>query len=137
MKMRFQMFVPVAVSAAVAMSVVAPIRAAEKEVPHISHAELTKAIQQKRVVLLDVNGTESYKSGHIPRALNFEAVQGNLKKVLPANKKALIVAYCGGPLCGAYKMGAEAAKKLGYTNIKHYSPGISGWKKSGAKVVKG
>ena len=133
--MRFQQFLPLGVSAVVAMSIAAPARAAD--VPHISHAELTKAIQSKRVVLLDVNGTDSYKSGHIPRALNFEAVQANLKKVLPANKKTLIVAYCGNEMCGAYKAGAEAAKKLGYTNVKHYSPGISGWKKSGARVEKG
>jgi rhodanese-related sulfurtransferase len=64
-------------------------------------------------------------------------VQGNLKSKLPANKKALIVAYCANPMCGAYKRAAAAAQKLGYTNVKHYSPGIMGWKKSGAKVAKG
>ena len=137
--MKFHSFVPVALSAAIAVSVAAPLSAktAAEEVPMISHAQLVKAIQNKRVVLLDVNGTDSYKSGHIPGALNFQAVQGDLKKVLPANKKALVVAYCGGPLCGAYKMGADAAKKLGYTNVRHYSPGISGWTKSGARVEKG
>jgi rhodanese-related sulfurtransferase len=43
------------------------------------------------------------------------------------NKTTLIVAYCGGPECGAYKAAADAAAALGYTNIKHYSEGISGW----------
>jgi rhodanese-related sulfurtransferase len=28
------------------------------------------------------------------------------------------------------------AVNLGYTNVKHYAPGIDGWKKSGAKVEK-
>ena len=133
--MYFKPVVPFGLSAVVAMSIVMPVRAAE--VPSISHAELVKAVQNKKVVLLDVNGSDSYKSGHIPGALDFAAVQSSLKTKLPANKKVLVVAYCGNEYCGAYKAGAEAAKKLGYTNVKHYSPGIAGWKKSGAKTAKG
>ncbi len=133
--MNVKQLLPLGLSATVAMSIVMPVRAAE--VPSISHTELVKAISAKKVVLLDVNGTESYKAGHIPGAINFETAKANLKSKLPANKNALVVAYCGNKMCGAYKMGAEAAKKLGYTNVKHYSPGIMGWKQSGAKVVKG
>ena len=48
----------------------------------------------------------------------------------------MIVSYCGGPGCGAYKRGADAAAKLGYKNIKHLSAGISGWKKAGADIAK-
>jgi rhodanese-related sulfurtransferase len=126
-------FLPLAALAAI--SIAAPSQAAE--VPSISHKALVKAIKTKKVTILDVNGTESFKAGRIPGAINFETAQANLKARLPRNKKALIVAYCGSPQCGAYKQGAEAARKLGYTNIKHYSPGISGWVKSGARVVKG
>ena len=120
--------------APLALSAALPARAAE--VPSISHAQLVKAIQAKKVTVLDVNGTESFKSGRIPTALNYEVVGSKLKTKLPANKKALVVAYCGSPQCGAYKKAAMAAQKLGYTNVKHYSPGISGWKKSGARVEK-
>ena len=49
-------------------------------------------------------------------------------------KDALIVAYCGGPSCGAYKKAIEAATKLGYTNIKHFSKGLSGWKEAGGTL---
>jgi rhodanese-related sulfurtransferase len=55
---------------------------------------------------------------------------------LPKDKNTLIVSYCGGPGCRAYKRGADAAAKLGYKNIKHLSAGISGWKKAGADVAK-
>jgi rhodanese-related sulfurtransferase len=41
----------------------------------------------------------------------------------------MIVAYCGGPACTAWKKAAQDACKLGYTNIKHFKEGISGWKK--------
>ncbi len=104
--------------------------------PEISRADLKKAIAAKDVVVIDVNGTDSFKSGHIPGAIDFVAVKENLATQLPADKNALVVAYCGSPACGAYAMAAEAAKDLGYTNVKHYSDGISGWKEAGESTEK-
>jgi rhodanese-related sulfurtransferase len=105
--------------------------------PAISTEELKKAIGEKRVTLLDVNGSESWQKGHIPGALNFEAAEASLATKLPANKDALIVAYCGNERCAAYLRGAEAAKKLGYTNVKHYAKGIQGWVKAGEPTQPG
>jgi len=102
-------------------------------VPDISLADLKQAIEDKAIVLLDCNGSKSYANGHIPGALDFEGAKVDFAKLLPKDKTALVVAYCGGPKCMAYKAGAEAATKLGYTNVKHFSGGISGWKKAGAK----
>lgn len=102
--------------------------------PDISHDELVKAIAAKQVVLLDANGTESYTQGHIPGAIDFDANKDKLADLLPKDKATLIVAYCGGPACTAYKAAAEDASKLGYTNVKHLKEGISGWKASGATV---
>ena len=104
-------------------------------VPSISQADLTKAIKDKSVTVIDVNGSDSYKSGHIPSAIDFESTK-DLQAALPADKNALVVAYCGSEYCGAYKKAADAAKKLGYTNVQHFSPGIKGWKESGAPVEK-
>ncbi len=104
--------------------------------PSISEDELQAAIASKSVVLLDANGTASYNEGHIPGALNYEAVKGNLASVLPSNKYELVVAYCGGEKCTAYQAAADDAVKLGYMNVRHFAPGISGWKSSGAKVEK-
>lgn len=97
------------------------------EYPDISIAELKKAIADKKVTVIDVNGSESFKSGHVPTAVDFTAVKGDLAAVLPKDKDALVVAYCGSPTCSAYTAAANAAKKLGYTNVKHLSAGISGW----------
>lgn len=110
--------------------------AASSHVADISQADLQAAIASKSVVLLDVNGTESYNDGHIPGAIDFEAHGKEIAKLLPADKSALIVAYCANPHCPAYKQGANAATALGYTNVKHFAPGIYGWKKSGAPVEK-
>jgi rhodanese-related sulfurtransferase len=104
------------------------------EVPDISIDALNKAIADKKVTVIDVNGTEAYKKGHIPGAIDFEAQKSKLAQVLPKDKNALVVAYCGGPQCTAYQSAAKAAKDLGYTNVKHLSAGISGWKEAGQKV---
>ena len=103
----------------------------------ISQAQLQKAINAKKVTILDANGEDSYKEGRIPTAINFYAVQDHLAKVLPKNKKALVVAYCFNPHCTAYEEAATAARKLGYTNVAHFSPGIAGWRASVAKQDKG
>ena len=103
--------------------------------PEITIDQLKSAIAAKEVTLLDVNGSQSWKEGHIPGALDYASSQANLAKVLPKNKDALIVAYCGGPSCGAYARAAKAAKDLGYTNVKHLTAGISGWKSAGEKTA--
>ena len=98
--------------------------------PDISIAELNKAIAEKKVTVIDVNGTDSYKAGHVPTAVDFATVKANLAAALPKEKDALVVAYCGSPACSAYTAAANAAVKLGYTNVKHLSAGISGWKEA-------
>ncbi len=104
--------------------------------PDISKADLDHAIAAKEVTLIDCNGTTSYAAGRIPGAMDFAVVGKDLATHLPKDKSALIVSYCGGPTCGAYKEGADAAKALGYTNVKHFSAGISGWKKAGGALDK-
>ena len=107
------------------------------EYPDISIADLKKAIAEKKVAIIDVNGTASYNQGHIPGALNYEAAKEKLATALPKDKNTLVVAYCGGPSCSAYQAGAKAAKELGYTNVKHLSAGISGWKEAKEKTEAG
>jgi rhodanese-related sulfurtransferase len=107
---------------------------AATEFPDISHDELKKAMKENKVTLIDVNGNESYQKGHIPGSINYIANEENLGAKLPKKKDALIVAYCGNERCKAYKQAAIKAKELGYTNVKHYSKGIAGWKSAGEKT---
>ena len=106
------------------------------EFPDVSIKEVKALSASRKAVIIDVNGTESYKEGRVPGALNYEAVKDKLSSVLPADKNALIVAYCGNPKCKAYLEAAEAAAKLGYKNVKHMSAGIKGWKDAGEKMDK-
>ena len=110
---------------------------AGEKFPHISHADLKQAIAERRVTLIDVNGSATYKAGHIPGALDFETAEAGMAAKLPADKGALIVAYCADEQCGAFAFAAEKARELGYTNVKHYPPGIIGWKKAGEKTEPG
>lgn len=101
------------------------------EFADVSVTEVKALAEAKSAVIIDVNGAKSYAAGHVPGALSFAAIKDNLAASLPADKGALIVAYCGNPKCGAYLKAAKAVQKLGYTNIKHMSAGISGWKEAG------
>lgn len=105
--------------------------------PDISLADLKQAIADKKVALIDVNGADSYKAGHIPGAVDFSTAKADLASKLPADKGALVVAYCGNEKCGAYASAANKAKELGYTNVKHFSGGIAGWKKAGERTEPG
>jgi len=98
------------------------------EFADISMKDVQAAAAAKSAVILDANGPGSYTTkGHVPTALDFNAIQDNLATSLPKDKSTLIIAYCGNPGCGAYLRAAKAAKELGYTNIKHMSAGIDGW----------
>ena len=107
------------------------------EFPDISVKEVNKLAESKSAVIIDVNGDESFKAGHVPGALDYASIKDNLAASLPKKKDALIVAYCGNPKCGAYLRAAKEAQKLGYTNIKHMTAGISGWKAAGMKTEAG
>src|SRR3954451_13240841 len=99
--------------------------------PDVSVSDVKAAVASKNVTLLDVNGTESWQKGHIPGAIDYMANKDNLASVLPKDKNAEIIAYCGNSRCQAYHQAAVAAKKLGYTNVKHMTVGIAGWKDAG------
>lgn len=124
------------VSLILSLGFAAAVFAASGKVPDISHADLQTAIAKKSVTVLDVNGTDSFKEGRIPGAIDYIANKEKLASLLPKDKAALVVAYCGNEYCTAYQAAASAAVALGYTNVKHYSPGIDGWKKTGAKLEK-
>ena len=107
------------------------------EYPDISIGDLEKAIKAGKVVVIDVNGKNSQtKRGVIPTAVAFSDAKALAKQLSKSKKDTLVVAYCGGPTCNAYKKGASAAEKLGFKNVKHLSAGISGWLKAGKKLVK-
>ena len=103
----------------------------------ISIQDLDAAIKAGKVTVIDVNGSDSYTGkGHIPGAIDFAVSQEKLASILPQDKNQLVVAYCSGPACPAYKKAADAASQLGYSNVKHLASGINGWLEAGMPVEK-
>ena len=95
----------------------------------IDMKEMTKIVKSSSATIIDVNSDKSFAKSHIPGSVHFNANKKNLAKVLPKDKDAMIVAYCGGKMCTAWQRAAEKACEMGYTNIKHFSEGITGWNK--------
>lgn len=107
------------------------------EFADVSVKEVKALVKEKKATIIDVNGSDSYAKRHVPGALDFDVIEKDLAKALPADKDSLIIAYCGGPKCNAYQAAAKAAAELGYKNVKHMSAGISGWVEAGMKTEKG
>ena len=127
------LFLGLNVSGVMAQPVLASESSGFKEV---SIQELDGIVAAKNATIIDVNSAKSYTDGHIPGAVSFAKAKANLADVLPKDKSALIVAYCGGPLCTAWEEAAAKAKQLGYSNIKHFKGGIKVWKEAGKSVEK-
>jgi rhodanese-related sulfurtransferase len=104
----------------------------ESNYPEISKTELKQVAEKKEAFIIDVNSAESFKKAHVPGAVHFGTQKDKLGKLLPKDKNALVVAYCGGPMCDAWKEAAQDACKMGYKHVKHFKGGISGWLKDGA-----
>lgn len=111
--------------------------AQEFSAPEVTLDELKKLVEAKGATLIDANSEVTYDKGHIPGAVNYSKNAKNFAAVLPKDKSATVVAYCGGPLCTAWEDAAKAAKALGYTNVKHFKGGIKVWTDAGQKVEKG
>ena len=106
------------------------------DVPAITLEELKRALDEGKIILIDVNGTTMFRKGHIPTAIDYRANRARLASLLPPGKGQLIVAYCGGPECNAYRAATEKAIALGYTNVRHFPDGIIGWIRAGEALEK-
>ena len=104
--------------------------------PEVTLDEVKTLVSSKGATFLDANSKDMYKKAHIPGAVNFAENEAKLATVLPSDKNALIVAYCGGPRCTAWEEAAAKVKELGYTNIKHFKGGITVWQESTQKDAK-
>jgi rhodanese-related sulfurtransferase len=101
-----------------------------KKFSDVPLTEMQQLVVSKSATVIDVNSDASFKKSHIPGAIHFGSQKDKLATLLPKDKNAMIVAYCGGKSCTAWQRAAKAACEMGYTNIRHFSEGIKGWKQS-------
>jgi rhodanese-related sulfurtransferase len=80
--------------------------------------------------LFDARPVKRFGKAHVPSAKPAHPKDDNFLSLLPGDKAALLVFYCGGPTCPYTGISVEKAGKAGYTNLKGYQAGLPGWKKS-------
>jgi rhodanese-related sulfurtransferase len=99
----------------------------------MSTADMEKLVAQGpekgKYFLFDSRPLPRFQEGAIPTAVNlpFPSFDKLADKLLPRDKKALIIFYCAGPTCNMSPGSADKARKLGYTNLKVYKDGMPGW----------
>jgi rhodanese-related sulfurtransferase len=80
--------------------------------------------------LFDARPVKRFGNAHIPSARPAHPKDENFLSLLPAEKDALLVFYCGGPTCPYTGIAVDKAGEAGYTSLKGYQAGLPGWKKS-------
>lgn len=91
----------------------------------IAPRALHQRLGQGGMTVIDLNARHSWLQARVPGALNlapdFDVAQ------LPPDRAAPLVFYCSNPLCRKAPNAARRAEKLGYTDVRVMSAGISGW----------
>ncbi|MGZ3691309.1 MAG: rhodanese-like domain-containing protein [Pseudobdellovibrio sp.] len=112
---------------------------AKDELTLIKAGELQKLETDKKanVFVFDANDNQTRtKEGVIPGAVALKSPKEYDLSILPKDKTAEVVFYCGGPMCMASHEAAKRAIKAGYTKVVVMSDGITGWKKAGFETQK-
>lgn len=94
-------------------------------VKSISPAELHERLRAGGPAVFDLNAAHSWQAARVPGAaslgVDFDP------SALPADRDASLVFYCSNPLCSKAPRAARRAAKLGYTDVRVMSAGITGW----------
>ena len=91
--------------------------------------QYAKVPMQPDVMIIDSRPYKpKYVKGHIPMAVSIPNTQFDKSThLLPENKDALLIFYCGGVKCKLSHKSAYKAEALGYTNVKVFAKGFPGW----------
>jgi rhodanese-related sulfurtransferase len=92
----------------------------------ISLTELHGILDDRKVIVIDVNSRQSWEKHHVPGALHFDPVAWT-EADLPTDRATGLVFYCSNPMCRKAPSAARRAKSMGYANVRVLSSGIAGW----------
>ncbi|MBV8137633.1 MAG: hypothetical protein JO121_18695 [Deltaproteobacteria bacterium] len=107
----------------------------------ISLDQFRGVVGDHKTIILDARAAPFYQQGHIPDALNlsrddFAADYRRLRPTLDASKDKSIVVYCSGGDCHDSRMVASALLSLGFSQVRIFTAGWSGWTEAGLPVEK-
>jgi len=97
----------------------------------INKDELLKIMNGgEKYYLFDARPTKVFDCGYLPTATSAFPDGKDFLSVLPEDKAALLVFYCGGPTCPFTGKAIKKAQEAGYTNMKGFQAGIPAWNKA-------
>lgn len=87
---------------------------------------------KKDVLIIDSRPSRKYDKGHIVPSINISDSQFDKHTdMLPEDKSATLIFYCGGLKCPLSHKSARKAEALGYTNAHVYAAGFPDWESQG------
>jgi len=101
----------------------------------LTMAQVEALLGKPGVYVFDVNTPELWEQGHLPGAIYID--RPDFRRLLPRDKKAMLVFYCANRLCSASGAAAQEALRLGYRNVYLMPEGIFGWARSGRPMEHG
>lgn len=106
--------------------------------PPVGIDELTAALDDPQVIVLDAQGTGRFEEGHIPGALNIEIedVLGQAAEMLP-DRARRIVLYCTDKDCLGSEFVGTQLVEAGYTNVGRFPGGLAEWRTAGGVAATG
>ena len=101
----------------------------------IAPRDVQQRLGQGGLAVFDLNARHAWRQARVPGAVNlvpdFDAA------LLPPEPATPLVFYCSNPLCRKAPNAARRAGKLGYTDVRVMSAGISGWLGAGLPTGSG
>jgi len=101
----------------------------------IAPRELQGRLGKDGLAVFDLNARQAWLKARVPGAVNlapdFDAT------ALPAERTTPLVFYCSNPLCRKAPNAARRVEKLGYTDVRVMSAGITGWMSAGLATDSG
>lgn len=95
-------------------------------------AEEAKALLEEGAVVIDVLSPDSYRSRHLPGALNIPvddpAFERRVRQAVPKGKRVMV--YCSSLDCEASSTAYQRLKRMGY-DVVEFAAGLSGWRQAG------
>ncbi len=99
------------------------------------HIKMVLNDPKRIAMIIDARPAIKYNVGTVPGALSIPFQQFDaLKGLLPADKTAQIIYFCGGFKCNLSHKSAKAARELGYTNVVAFAEGWPAWKKASKRA---
>ena len=99
-------------------------------------AAAAKALFDRGVLFIDVRGEDSWKNGHIPKAVHLPLKtkfnESNLSAIAQTDREAVM--YCMGPRCLLSSRACAQAVSWGFRKVYYFRDGFPGWKAAGYPI---